>query len=382
MSECPKFLEPRLRLFLSADIIGSTALKQSRLGAFDSSGPAHVSWFTTIQGFYFEAQQHFMRAWNDLKLRHKDNDYFGEAPKLWKTIGDEVLFTKLITDHRQVAVTLQCWVKALGAIREFLRRDGGRLGVKSTTWLAGFPFRNKEVVLSGESFSGDDFIEDYYKENGIILNKYYEKDGDGINIDYIGPSIDTGFRLTGQATSRKLILSIDVAYILALTSPAKKGPIDPIKIRYEGQVSLKGVLGGANYPLFWMDLADGASSAVLEDKLTKSSACDRDEAQAFCEAFYAENSDFIFPPFVISETEQVISHKPEWYDDRHANLVKTFLDSEIQQPEPDPDQTSVNSDEFNVQLQSLIDSLDKSKFTRAHALKIATIHRKKPSKNK
>ena len=356
MTECPEFLKPRLRLFLSADIIGSTALKQSKLGVSDGNVAGTV-WFTAIQGFYFEAKQKFQAAWGRAKSASADEGYFGPAPELWKTIGDEVLFTKLITDHRQVAITLQCWMETLESIRGFLSKEKRRLGVKSTAWIAGFSYRNKEVVLSGEAFSSDGLIDDYYSENGKILNKYYTDSKSNVNIDYIGPHIDTGFRLTGHATARKFIVSLDVAYIMSLTSQTKSSPIEAINLRYDGQVFLKGVLGGTSYPLFWLDLANKDSSSVLEDKLTKEAPCNRDDVQAFCEAFYEQHSELIFPPFVESETENTLTVKPGWYSRDHDALIKSFIESQKDIPEPVPEETEVTDDVFNEMKQGMLDAL-------------------------
>lgn len=339
--ECPEFLKPRLRLFLSADIIGSTALKQSRLGALGSANPsAEASWFTIIQGFYFEAQQNFLSEWEALRVLHPAPEHFGDAPELWKTIGDEVLFTKSVTDHRQVAVTIQCWVRALDRMRDFLTRDSSRLGVKSTAWIAGFPFRNKEVVLRGGVFSKDGVIEDYYKENGNILNQYYsDKRGSDILIDYVGPSIDTGFRLSSLATDRKMIFSLEIAYILSLTSTTKAGPIEEIQLHYDGQIFLKGVLNGISYPTFWLDLSKEDSAAAKEDRLTGSLVCDRDAIRQFCDAFYQEHGDLVFPPFIHSESEPILIDRPPWYEKKHQNLIKNFYESSVFTPEPEePDE--------------------------------------------
>lgn len=353
-TDCPEFLKPRLRMFMSADIIGSTAQKQSHLGALgDSLSFGGVSWFTTIQGFYFEAQQSMRAEWEGLQAIFSPSspECFGEAPILWKTVGDEVLFTKLVTDHRQVAVTLQCWIRALNAMREFLVRDNSRLGVKSTVWLAGFPFRNKEVVLSGESFSKKEPIENYYRENGIILNKLYAGNAKDVIVDYIGPSIDTGFRLTGHATARKLILSIEVAYILAHTSPVKGGPIQEIRLRYDGQIQLKGVLGGAGYPVFWINLSKDESADILEDNLSGKAEISRDAVYKFCDAFFSENSSLIFPPFIMSSTESSFRQKPDWYDEHHKNLVKNFNDSLAPPPEPEEvEGTTIETTNFDLKL--------------------------------
>ena len=326
LDQCPEFLKPRLRIFLSADIIGSTAQKQSKLGALDPNGQANdPSWFTTIQGFYFEAQQSVEESWEKLQTALGTDSYLGEAPTLWKTVGDEVLFTKVISDHRQVLAIVRCWISALQAMRDFLVREGkGRLGVKSTIWLAEFPIRNKEVVLSGDSFSQRGPIEDYFAENGRILNTYYLNGRSDINIDYVGPSIDTGFRLTTQASARKLIISVEVAYILAMAPRLANQVIVPFDLRYDGDVYLKGVMGGSGYPLFWIDLSTDDSAAVLSDRLLGQDKCDRDLVSDFCRAFFDEKQDFVTPPFIVSSEETVLTHYPEWYGERLDNLVKWF----------------------------------------------------------
>ena len=277
MAKLPQFLEPRLRLFLGADIIGSTALKQTRLGAHKrptdqaSKGPA---WFSAIQGFYFEAAQAFLFDWERSKAASDDpGTLYGPAPKLWKTVGDEVLFVKQLTDHRQLAITLQCWMRALRRMKDFLRTESSVLDVKSTCWTAGFPFRNREVVLDVNADLKKGRVENYYRESGVILNSHYKnQDKSKVSIDYIGPSIDTGFRLSGYATGRKFIASVDVAYIISMTH--FDGEIKRLDFFYDGSVSLKGVFGGSNYPIFWIDMSADESLSKKEDKLRHQERCE------------------------------------------------------------------------------------------------------------
>ncbi len=387
--DCPEFLRPRLRLFMSADIIGSTAQKQSKLGAIEAGAKANdVSWFTTIQGFYFEAQQSFRIVWRDLDKLRLPDEYLGDSPKLWKTVGDEVLFTKVVSDHRQVLTTVHSWMRVLDDILKFLHREGkGRLGVKSTIWLAGFPIRNKEVVLSGESFSGTGPIGDYFTESGEILNKYYSNtDSSKINIDYIGPSIDTGFRLTSLASARKLIVSVEVAYVLALTARVTKQHIAPLDMRFDGEVPLKGVLGGSGYPVFWIDLAGAGDAAVHADTLLGVVKVDRDTVSKYCAAFFSEKEDFIFPPFVSSKTEGMIGTVPSWYKEQHSNLVKWFdpdqQDSAVgKQFEETDSAVSVSDPNFIRGLQSLSDMLNQLTVGQSVIAKQVPLDEKKPVKD-
>jgi hypothetical protein len=181
-----------------------------------SKGPA---WFSAIQGFYFEAAQAFLFDWERARGSSEDSEHFyGPAPTLWKTIGDEVLFVKHLTDHRQLATTLHCWMSALRRMKEFLKSESPLLDVKSACWTAGFPFRNREVVLNPKLDMKQGKIENYYRASGTLLNSHYKNPTKSkISIDFVGPSIDTGFRLSQYSTGRKLVVGIDVAYIVSMT---------------------------------------------------------------------------------------------------------------------------------------------------------------------
>lgn len=323
---CPEFLVPRLRLFVSADIVGSTALKQSGSPSDTTSVKEHSAWFSVIQGFYIEARGAFLAEWSAAQDQWPHaSDCFGEPPKLWKTIGDEVLFSKVITDHRQLAVTLQCWIAAAEQLRAFVKSRSARLDVKCAAWIAGFPIRNKEVVLS-QTDALDGEVNDYYKASGNLLNKHY-KDGSisDLSIDYIGPSIDIGFRVAQHATPRKFVLGVGIPYVLSFCSPTQDGLIGDFPIFYDGAKSLKGVLGGVNYPIFWIDMSQPDSTWRLEDVLTGVLPPARDAIRRFCDAFYEENSTHTHRPFITSDTEQLVTEKPEWWDTLHQRLIKNFV---------------------------------------------------------
>lgn len=309
---------------MSADIVGSTALKQSPFSA--SKTEQRATWFSKIQGFYFEADQAFRREFNGFRDTENDQNIVGPYPELWKTIGDEVVFVKVVTDHRQVIHTLRCWMRAMESVRKFVKKDNSRLDVKCTSWLAGFPFRNSEVAVEigkeiGNYGSGDGFI-----ESGKLLNRIYDgEEGIDAIIDYIGPSIDIGFRLSQFSSSRKFIVSVDVAYVLALANPGEMVKDPVFAIYFDGAHVLKGVLGGLRYPVFWLDLSPKNGIERFEDGLTSIEPVDRDRLREYCNQFYLEYSAYTFPPFIVSDSEQPLKAKPAWYDDDHAALVRTFV---------------------------------------------------------
>ncbi len=323
---CPPFLEPRLRLFLSADIVGSTSLKQSRARPAETaqdatSGPV---WFSAIQGFYFEAAQAFLSEWTHREAKSdRPKELYGDEPTFWKSVGDEVLFVKVLGDHRQVITTLSCWMLAVERMRIFLKAENPSLDVKCTAWVAGFPFRNREVVIGRYPSTDGRRVENYYQESGNLLNAIYNKtDTYGLTVDYIGPSIDTGFRLTGFSSNRKMVVSIDIAYFISMTS--FDGEVTRIGLNYDGSQSLKGVMGGASYPIFWIDMSGSNSLASREDKLRAQSGASKETVKEYCDAFYQEYSSFTFRPFIKGDVGQTMAKMPPWYEGYHASLVTNF----------------------------------------------------------
>ncbi|WLI88536.1 hypothetical protein Q4S45_17660 [Massilia sp. R2A-15] len=104
--------------------------------------------------------------------------YLWEAPELWKTIGDEVLFTKRIDHPVQAGVCLGVWIQTLGELREKLRVH--KLDVKATAWLADFPVRNNEIILQKNAVHALDVDEDqhYIFSNQAALDAFYNKHPD------------------------------------------------------------------------------------------------------------------------------------------------------------------------------------------------------------
>lgn len=195
--------------------------------------------------------------------------YLWEAPELWKTIGDEVLFTKRIDHPVQAGVCLGVWIQTLGELREKLRVH--KLDVKATAWLADFPVRNNEIILQKNAVHTLDVDEDqhYIFSNQAAFDAFYNKHPDDppaeILRDFIGPSIDTGFRLGGFASDRKLVMSVELAYVIAAEQVRASERrqiynlgtfvLPDFMFKYEGRHSLKGVLGRVPYPIIWVDLA-------------------------------------------------------------------------------------------------------------------------------
>jgi hypothetical protein len=372
---CPEFLKPRLRLFLSADIVGSTAMKQSPAHGSTTDPKirttSRMAWFSKIQGFYIEAYRNFIENWAAAKQASCDNDKFGDQPTLWKTVGDEILFTKLISDHRQVAETLRVWLTTIHAVRQFLQKDGKALDIKATAWVAGFPLRNSEVAVISDATqmatltTGDSDDGEWFAAGGKILDDLYSKGPPPPgSVDFIGPAIDTGFRLSEFSSSRRFVVSLDVAYILARTNPGDVDS-DPIfSVYYYGPKNLKGVIGGHGYPVFWIDSSPLDSVDRLEDNLTGLIPLNRDRLKEYSSRFFSENIRYLSPPFIVSSTEQSLGKAPDGYEEDRDALIRSFqgealdvLDIEKSLESDSVNGSTVTIDDPDASIEKLLEDL-------------------------
>lgn len=318
-------LKPTLKLFIGADIIGSTALKQSQTN-FDEDEDkekTEVRWFDVIRDFYRVSQYEFISKWTEKKsLSAHADEHYGSAPILWKTIGDEVIFVKDITDHRQITTAINSWKEAVIKINDFfVKKNLPNLKVKCVCWIAGFPILNREIAIqANDGHSPPPSPEEAERLNYKLLNDCYVNKNKDISVDYIGPSIDTGFRLSTQATKRKLVVSIDVAYFIAATR--KENGIDVLELYYDGAIQLKGVTGGNEYPIFWISVGN-EKIYEEEDKLKNNNTVDLRRVENYCEFYYAARDKFTFRPFISGE-HAILGEYPDWYLNRLINIQKNL----------------------------------------------------------
>lgn len=178
----------------------------------------------------------------------------------------------------------------------------------------------------------DRFDDDARLKQFYLLEKYYEDKSDSdLVMDFLGPQIDTGFRLSTHATPRKLVISVEVAYLLAAakmpTSEKFQGIFDWPVIYYDGRREFKGVLGSKPYPLFWIDLHCDSSTAIAEDDLSiKLPKLDNKSIEKFCEKFFDDNNSMMLKPFIYSDHKDQYGDLPENYVACILYLSKTWDD--------------------------------------------------------
>ncbi len=280
-----------VKLFLSVDIAASTAFK-ARSGLTSS-----LSWIKTFEDLFEEFPRTLYKFYQSLRT---DGLRDVERPRIWKFIGDEIVFVADINDHLEIYTHIIAFVSATNAFEREFKQKHHKLRLKATAWVAGFPVMNSIIRISAG-------------ENEIV--------------DYLGPQIDLGFRLSKHADHRRIPVSLELALFLSAarkTSPKQ----NMVWLGFDGTVTLRGVLQNEPYPLFWVDRLGGEESQ--EDKLMRvKPSCDHDAIEPYASEYFKEND--LPPPFIHGDSDMRFNRIPDGMERLRHRLIEEDID--IQYPE-------------------------------------------------
>jgi len=267
--------KPKLLLFLSVDVIGSTAFKNS----FDSSTGIQP-WLGFFWDFYLNFPSRFNQACETLqgsRLRKKF-----PPPKIWKSLGDELIFYCELSHSELASSYVKAFRKAVLNYRNEIKENKELpLSLKATAWTAGFPVINSEIK----------------SEN--LKNK----------TDYLGPHIDIGFRLSKYSDNRKFVISAELALLIsAYTSE--------LKFYFDGRIDLKGINLSSGYPLVWIDMYENNDYRKNEDDFLQKKDVNNEKLESYLREFLKKAGDPFFIPFIRSEKEDKFNIEPKNYNEK------------------------------------------------------------------
>lgn len=322
ISTAPSFLQPKLVLFLSVDIVGSTAYKQTSHSNKPTDDPVEP-WVTMVTHFYRDFSTNFITECQKFERLYKNN-WIGEwkdpaLPSLWKAAGDELIYCVHLTDHRFSVLFVSAWVEAIKAVRPILQTYSTKLNLKASSWLAGFPVNNTEVILglgksNGISLAGSHNTAS--DQNMLKLHRHYSEYSEALStgevVDFIGPSLDIGFRLGSLATTRRMICSIELAWqickaledknVRSVRDLAENCKDNASVFHISERQILKGVLDGISYPVIWIDIGEHKEFNSVEDKVFANAPRLTEETAKYCQAFVEScNMDYLSLPFIVND---------------------------------------------------------------------------------
>lgn len=274
--EFPEGLKPRLRLFLSVDLVGSTPYKQSR-----------QVWRPEILSFYSNFDHIFRTQYQTFNESGKHNV---PAPEFWKSNGDELLYVCELQGLSHAHAVMHVWVAALEEYRRVHHDISDQLDIKSTAWIGLFPVPNCEVFFlrgGAQQAASDPML----AQSELRDAWYADPTTPTITRDFVGPSIDTGFRLTSWSTPNRMVVSVDLAFLL--TGAYSRG-VGPLKLHVSGKEKLRGVIDDQPYPTIWIPVGGHGEPQVIDPRQGMVST-DRQTIRSYCEAIIEQNYKSITP---------------------------------------------------------------------------------------
>lgn len=361
---CPEY---RLRLFLSVDLVGSTAFKARHNGPSIDGDSPNPAWVDQIRHFYRDFPDKLNRAYEKIEKP----EYWQEGPappQVWKTIGDEIAFCCRVSCLSHVVVCVSAFVDALGQYGKYLdSQEGSALDVKGYGWIAAFPFPNVTVQVFDPGVK--DGIEDI--SNRDLPDEKIEADADSrpSQFDFLGREIDSGFRTGKYCSADKFSMSVELAWLVG-----KFGDEPPMKgaeFNYKGRQEMKGILNDRPYPVVAIDVERSAARRRVRDReremMASGKALKAHVVHDFLESFI-EDEALVRPWLRKHPSDASVPNLPEEYKIFKSTweAINIELEKRItsEQQSADQDNQVGDADELNDTVkeagQALIDRAVKS----------------------
>lgn len=322
---------------MAIDLVGSTAFKAVKENqSYDKVRP---KWVTQFEEFYRtlprEVETQYQDKRNQNQKRHPENGF----PRLWKTIGDEIILCSRVVSRSHVSVCVEAFLCALEEYSKRLRNGGHNLDVKGNMWLATFPAQNTGIPLIREPVDDSD----------VNVSEQIEKDIDEKPhlYDFLGKAIDTGFRIAKHSSAAKCSLSVQLAHLLICEyiHPPENGR----SIFFEGTDVFKGVTDGVPYPCLSIstETREAQSELIaLEKKVSGIATISRQDLKSYLEKFMEVAAvEKVWLPNSSDET-LMESEKPESYKnfERVFKSELTLMDKQDKRFEKDETQPESDQD--------------------------------------
>ncbi|MGU3652854.1 hypothetical protein [Mycolicibacterium sp. A43C] len=223
-------------LFLSCDLQNSTQFKQSE----------ENDWIKTFLAFYTEFPS-ILSA----EVAKSCSGLSGRL-SLWKAIGDELIFSVLIDSEQECSDAVDVWLAAMLAFEHQHLLSKTPMTLKGGAFLATVPAPDRRVAIPRTVRAKEDESQrDAEAANEETLNEAPEEGAVEFAMDFVGPSIDTGFRVLKYATRRYFALTVEVAHLLFKHYSDQEQR--ERRAHLVGTHVLKGVWGGKPYPVFALE---------------------------------------------------------------------------------------------------------------------------------
>ncbi len=202
-------------------------------------------WYITFNDFYYRISKELIK---------KENSPLQNL-KIWKFIGDEVLFYLKVTKEEELFKSLPYIYKVIKDVEKELNQKShffDKLYIKTTAWIA-------DVV--DEQVKAIDTKDNSEKATNIIFSPPFENNNiqTMLKPDFLGFEIDLGFRISKYSHHGVIAVGAKLAYLLFKNRQILKdkhklngqtGNIDK-NLKIVSYEKLKGIWRTHKYPIIW-----------------------------------------------------------------------------------------------------------------------------------
>jgi hypothetical protein len=285
-------------LFFSVDIVDSAFYKTAFI----------EGWGKGIQTFYKEFPELYRESCNNADLsRHNALELL--APKVWKPVGDELLFyvdineawdslagKDQISPYEFVLFYTVAFIRTVKSHNQkadqILKANGRAFKVKGCAWFAN--------VVAGK---------EYDHNYGNLQVQIEGSDRSHTPwTDFIGRQIDIGFRISKYSTLNRLVLSVEYC-ILLLRDNYLTLEDEGILLHYDGRKPVKGLLEQLGYPIVYVDMYDRFEHSEVELMGTSVKQSNLITLMRLLEEYIPKTNSVLYYPF-IHERDRLFKKKP------------------------------------------------------------------------
>jgi hypothetical protein len=292
-----------LRIFFSIDICDSTIIKSK----FEEWTELYLTFFNDFPILFFS------EVLKESKICKSKKKPINNEVRFWKFLGDELIFTAKIQNKWEAFAFTKAFYHTLVSYNESMYDKKSPLQFKGSAWTAGFPIRNRAYI--------PEIISNSNKAN-------YE--------DYIGPDMDIGFRIGKLSRQGRVVVSMDLADILAQVSSKEN-----FNFYHVGWEILKGVFSDKPYPVFWIveefkDVKvlpwEDSTCNFTREFLKNFDVSARNLRRKICEIREANKELQLFEPYFEIEFAP-LAHKDKWkIQQKNIQKIEENADFGISEP--------------------------------------------------
>lgn len=232
-----------------------------------------------------------------------------EEVELWRVLGDEAIFIVRIKSEDELIAYVEKIFKILVTTINDMKK--AKLSLEKSLFSESeIKLMELQNVLSLKAAAWIALVSEYSNEERFSENIFEKYDIDGKNnfYEFLGNDIDAGFRISKFTADGRLVVSAELAMILATRSNEVK------KLNIITYKHLKGIWNNKYYPIIWYHNIESSNQLKLEDTFQ----------------FDSEDQEELIKEYYDNRTEKAILRDKDMFNNTLVALNKIKKDRDLE----------------------------------------------------